>query len=251
MSQFFNLTRFGRLLRKHFAEHLASYGLSTSVLLGGSLALLGFISYVSGGLSQSAQGVMYLLGLLAGGAFFTSTVLAEYGQGSRAAMALTLPASPFEKFLMAWLVSVPGFLVVYTAVFYLADWLVLTLSGHAKMLATPFDAPESVARMLAYFLLLHAVALWGSIAFRKQQFIRTGFVLFALVAGLGLANFQALRALLGTRPDMALPLGTVHLADGLRLSLPDSQERWLAWLPVVLVLLLWPAAYARFTEKQL
>lgn len=250
MNQYFSLARFGRLLRKHFAEHLTSYGLSASVLLGGLLAVLGFLSYVQGGLSASQQGVLFAFGLLGAGTFFTSTVLAGYGQGSRAALALTLPAAHLEKYLVAWLVSVPGFLVAFTGIFYLADWLVLTLGGHADMLANLFTDTDWVMSTLAYFLLLHAVALWGSIAFRQQQFIRTGFVLFALVAGLSVANYQALRLLLGTKL-MALPLGAVHLAGGPSLSLPDSQARWLAWLPAVLVLLLWPAAYARLTEKQL
>ncbi|MGI4833537.1 MAG: hypothetical protein ACRYFK_08765 [Janthinobacterium lividum] len=252
MNQYFNLARFGRLLRKHAAEHAPAYALSSIVLLGGLLAVLGFLSYVGGGPpSQSGQAALFTLGLVAAGSFFASTALAEYSQGSRAALALTLPAAHLEKYLVAWLFSVPGMLLVFTAAFYLADWLVLAASGHPDKLANLFTNREWLLTTLLAFLVLHAVALWGCIFFRRQPFIRTGFLLFALVVVVGFLNYQALSLLLATKLNFVLPLTHVRLPAGATLSLPESQERWLGWVPVALVLLLWPAAYARLTEQQL
>ena len=253
MSQYFSPIRFGRLLRKHLAEHAAAYALSSIVLLGGLLAVMSFLSYANGGEpSQSGQVAIYTLGLLGAGSFFASTALAEYSQGSRAALALTLPASHLEKYLVAWLFSVPGVLVVFTAAFYLADWLVLAASGHPdRVVNLLLGSKEWLLTTLVFFLLLHAVALWGSIFFRRQPLVRTGFLVVALVAALTLLNYQALGLLLGTKLGFSLPLSQVRLAQGAQLSLPESQEQWVGWLPLALVALLWPAAYARLTEQQL
>lgn len=252
MNQYFNLARFGRLLRKHTAEHFSAYALGSVVVVGGLLAILGFLSYLNGGApSQNGQAIIYTLGLVAAGGLFASTALAEYSQGSRAALALTLPASHFEKYLVAWLFSVPGVLVVFTAAFYLADWLVLVAAGHAEKLVNLLDNQNWLLNLLLYFLLLHAVALWGSIFFRRQPLIRTGFLVFGVFAILSLLNYQALGLLLGAKLHFSLPLSAARLDQGAQVSLPESREQWLALVPLALVLLLWPAAYARLTEQEL
>jgi hypothetical protein len=252
MNQFFNPARFGRLLRKHAAEHFSTYALGSIVLLGGLLAVFSFLSYLNGGApSQGGQVAIFTLGLMGAGAFFASTALAEYSQGSSAALALTLPASHFEKYLVAWLFSVPSVLLVYTAAFYLADWLVLAAAGHTDGLVNLLDNKTWLRTVLVYFLLLHAVALWGSIFFRRQPFVRTGFLLFGLIAVLSLLNYTTLGLLLGTKLGFSLPFSWIKLQDGPRLSLPESQVQWLGAVPLALVLLLWPAAYARLTEQQL
>lgn len=253
MNQYFSFARFGRLLRKHLTEHATSYVLSSLVLLGGLLAVMSFLTYMSAGngLSQNGQAIVYTMGILGAGGFFASTALAEYSHGSRAALGLALPASHLEKYLVAWLLSVPGVLLVFTAAFYLADWLVLAAAGQADKLVNLLDNKEWALGMLMYFLLLHAVALWGSIFFRRQPLIRTGFLLFGLVAVLSLLNYQALGLLLGTKLGFSLPFSWLRLQAGPRLSLPEGQAQWLGWVPVVLVALLWPAAYARLTEQQL
>ncbi len=68
MSQYFNLTRFGRLLRKHTAEHWKTYLMSAAVLLGGMVLVLGFITYLnSGRLNQQMQGIFFTMFVLAAG----------------------------------------------------------------------------------------------------------------------------------------------------------------------------------------
>lgn len=250
MSQYFNPSRFGRLLRKHFTEHVLTYALGAAVLTGAMLAVLGFLAYIQGGLSRVQQGILFTFFVLGAGSLFTSMVLAQYGRGSRAALALTLPASHFEKFLVAWLVSLPGFLLVFGAAFYLADWVVVSLSTEADTLLNLSESKSTVS-VLAFFLVLHGVALWGSIFFRQQQFIKTAFAAFALLLGLGVANFRVLQGLLGHTVQSALPFGHVGLRNDAPLTLPESQEQWLALLPLALAALLWAAAYARLTEKQL
>jgi hypothetical protein len=250
MNQFFNLARFGRLLRKHTAEQLLTYALGAAVLTGGILVVLGFLAYIQGGLSHGQQGILFTLMLLAAGSFFTSLVLAQFGAGSRAALALTLPASHFEKYLVAWLFSLPVFLAVFVGAFYFADWLVLSLSREPDTLLNIWTANDT-AGTLAFFLVLHGLALWGSIFFARQQFMKTAFGVALLAVVVAVANFQLVKALLGQAVQAAFPFGTVSLQNDAPLTLPASQEQWLMLLPLALAALLWLAAYARLTEKQL
>jgi hypothetical protein len=250
MNQLFNLTRFGRLLRKHTAEQLLTYALGAAVLTGGILVVLGFLAYIQGGLSHGQQGILFTLMLLAAGSFFTSLVLAQFGSGSRAALALTLPASHLEKYLVAWLFSLPIFLVVFGAAFYFADWVVLSLSREPDTLLNLFEAKET-AGVLTFFLAVHGVALWGSIFFVRQQFMKTAFAVAIVTVVIAVANYQVVHALLGKAVQGAFPFGTVALQNDAPLTLPASQEQWLSLLPFGLAALLWLAAYARLTEKQL
>jgi hypothetical protein len=251
MNQFFNLPRFGRLLRKHTTENLASYALGAAVLLGGMLVVMGFLSYLSGGINHTGQGVLFVLFLIGAGSFFTSTVLGQFGGGSRAALALTLPASQFEKYLVAWLYSLPVFLVVFVADFYLADWLVLSFSRGTSTLVNVFGDAEAVVTVGVVFLVLHGVALCGSIVFRQYQFVKTAFAFFLAAAVLLIINYQVMKGVVGPDFRMAMPLGSVNFNNGPALTLPDEQSRPILLPLLALIPLLWLAAYARLTEKQL
>lgn len=250
MSQHFNLARFGRLLRKHATEYLPAYAMGAAVLLGGLLLLLGFFTYVPHRpLNENEQGILFMLALLGAGSFFASLAFGQFGAGRQAALALTLPASQFEKYLLAWLVSLPVFVVVFTANFYLADWLVMHLispvSGPLLGLA---GKPVPGLRLL---LALHGLALWGSICFPRLAFVKTALLGLGGALLLGIVNFQVLNSWLGGHLGMAIPFGAASVLGAGPLWLAPAQERWLVLLPLALAGLLWAAAYARLTEKQI
>lgn len=255
MSQFFSFSRFGRLVRQQLQAEAGGYLLQAVGLLGIMLLVIGLLSYLQGSPpSQGGQQVLLLLFVLGAGAYFASTMLAKYGQGSRAAMALLLPASQAEKFALAWLLSGPLLLAVVLADFYLADWLVLTLSRPPGTLYNVLADAASAQDILRGFALVHGLALWGSIYFRRQQLVRTAVLVLVAAVVLSVLNFRWLKGTISPGIAFALPFGTPHLpgpeAD-LQLRLPDAQTAWLGWLPLALTLLLWAAAYARLTEKQL
>lgn len=251
MSQYFNLARFGRLLRKHTAEHLPTYAMSAAVLLGGMVLVLGFITYLNNGrLNEQMQGIFFTMFLLAAGAFFTSTVLGQYGAGRQAALALTLPASQLEKLLVAWLFSLPGFLAVFAATFYAADWLVLRTLGKVPTPLVSLFA-EPAYQVVRLYLGLHGVALWGSIFFGRLQPVKVAFLGFGAALLVGVANFHLLNYWVDGKLGMAIPFGAAAINGAGPLALPPAQEAWLAAVPLALAALLWAAAYARLTEKQL
>lgn len=64
MSQFFNISRFGRLFSKHTTEHVGGYLLATGVLLGGLGLVLGFVAYMSTGpVTPDLQAAIFVMGL--------------------------------------------------------------------------------------------------------------------------------------------------------------------------------------------
>ena len=250
MSQYFNLVRFGRLLRKHAAEYLKTYALGAAVLLGGLLLLLGFLTYIQHRpLNEPMQAIMFDLLLLGSGCLFTSMAFGQFGAGRQAALALTLPASQLEKFLLAWLVSLPLFLVVFTTSFYLADWLVMHLISPAPGPLLPLVGHEVPG--LRLFLALHGLALWGSIFFPRLAFVKTAFLGLGGALLLGIINFKVLNSWLDGNLGMAIPFGPAGVQGAGQLRLPPAQDQWLVLLPLTLAVLLWAAAYARLTEKQI
>lgn len=251
MSQYVSLPRFGRLVRKHMGEHATSYLLGAVVLLGGLLVVLGFLTYIQHRpLNESFQAILFMMGLLGAGSFFASSAFAQFGAGRQAALALTLPASQLEKYLLAWLISLPVFLVVYVADFYLADWLVMHLVSPRPGPLMPLLAGHEVPG-LRLFLALHGLALVGSIFFSRLAFVKTAFLVFGITVLVGIVNFQVLNSWLGGNLGMAIPFGAAGVQGAGPLQLPEAQERWLLGLPLALAVLLWAAAYARLTEKQL
>lgn len=255
MSQLFNLSRFGRLLRKHTTEHFSSYLLQAAALFGGLLLVIGGLSYLMHSPpSQTGQAVLYFFGLMGSGFFFASAAFREYGAGRQAATALTLPASQLEKYLVAWFYSLPVFLVVFTATFFAADWLVMELSalrGPGGQLINPMEGGKDLRDILFLYLLVHSVALWGSIYFRKLQLVKTACAGLAALVLLFVGNYAAMNLLLATKVQFSNPFGSVVLPQGRPIFLPADQTLWLPLLPLALAALLWVAAYFRLTEKQL
>ena len=257
MNQHFNFSRFGRLLRRHTAEHIRGYLMGTAVLIGGTVAVLGGLTYIGGrALHPNVQMIMFTYGLLAAGAMFTASVFAAMGDQRQAAPALLLPASHLEKYLVVWLYSLPVFLVVYTAVFLLIDALALQVApdGEPRVLLDFRENWNVTIQTLLTYAALHAAALWGAIYFTRRHIIKVAFAVFGLVGGLALINFQVLKRVLVPDIQPTLPFGDVVLATGgqlFELALPPEQQPLLVLLPLLLALLLWAGAYARLTEKQL
>lgn len=257
-SPLFNFSRFGRLFRRHTAEHLPSYGMAAAVLAGLLLLLLGFTAYsLSGRLPEDAQAGFFTFFLVMAGVIFTSNIFSQFGNKRQASVALLLPASHLEKFLVAWLYSLPIFVLVYTGVFYLVDALVLYAGARAGQTPDFMNIVSSLSRANGIFwtlAMLHGVWLWGAIYFEKTHFIKTGFGLFLLLGALSVLNFQFLKLLTGAELRVVPPFTKIMFTEGAQaysVGLPDAQTAWLGLVPVGLAVLLWAAAYCRLTEKQI
>jgi len=258
MSNLFSFARFGRLFTKFTVEHWKSYLMGAGVLAASLLLVMGFLTYVTHSLPGLGQQTVFLFVFLLGAGFlFTSSVFADFGEKSRAVAALTLPASQLEKYLVAWLYSGPLFLLAFVGIFFAVDSLLMTVGGRdgqVGMLLNLFAPEAGFGTLLLLFLVVHGLALWGSIFFGTAAFIKTGMVFFTGLVVVILLNYQVLKALLGPSIQNSMPFLGAGLEEQkiyYTLNLPDAQQSFVGLVLLILAGLLWLAAYARLREKQL
>src|SRR5664279_1947354 len=103
MNNTFNVTRFGRLLKKTLLERpIHTFGF-TGLVLVVVLILYVVLKTLSG--FDIAQRATFFLGITAGSFFLASFVFGYFSSNASGSSFLTLPASPFEKWLCAILIA--------------------------------------------------------------------------------------------------------------------------------------------------
>jgi len=257
MDNVFNIARFGRLFVKHTAEHYKSYLMSLTVLIGVMVLGGSFIIFVipGGFLDLQIQSSMYVVILLLAGTIFTSTIFTDYGNKNKAIALLTLPASHFEKYLVAWLYSFILFIIVFTCSFYLI-LLLLTTFGHFPGRTTVFFnvfGPRVGFQILLLFSLLHAIAFFGAIVFEKLHFIKSAFAFFISGGVLIFLNKIILGILLGIAVMPSPPFSNVRFTENgkmVDINVARIEESHVIIPMIVLTLVFWIAAYYRLKEKQ-
>ncbi len=257
MSEIFNLTRFGKLFIKHTAEHYKSYLMSLTVLVGVMVLGGSFIIFIipGGFLDLQIQSSMFVIILMLAGTIFTSTIFTDFGNKNKAIASLTLPASHFEKYLVAWLYSFVLFIVVFTCSFYLILAFLTSLRhlpGQKTVFLDVFHRPVGF-QVILLFALLHAIAFYGAILFEKLHFIKTAFAFFIFVAFLIFFNKTLLGILLGRDVMPAAPFTNARFMEhskGITISTTGIEESHIIIPMLVLTLLFWVAAYFRLKEKQ-
>lgn len=100
---------------------------------------------------------------------------------------------------------------------------------------------------------VHAVAILGSIYFEKGHFIKTAFVFFISMLLLVFLNEQVME-LVFSQEVSAFPFKNISFMEGKNkwfITAPEIFKSWIeTWIPLLIVLILWLAAYARLREKQ-
>jgi hypothetical protein len=256
MNKIFNPTRFGKLFLKHTSEHYKGYLMALSVLIGVMVVGGFFLVYVAEArLDRSTQSILFLMVLLLAGTIFTSTIFADLGEKKKAIAYLILPATHFEKWLVAWIYSFLIFLVIYMCTFYGIAFFLLNVkpvSGQAEGVINLLQKPQ--LQFCLVYAFLHSIAFWGAIYFEKLHFIKTAFFFFLSLGLLILLNKTLLSAMTGRNVETTPPFGDLRFADGgnfVVIALPDQRENpFLTFLVMGLTLVIWIAAYYRLKEKQ-
>jgi hypothetical protein len=261
MNEIFNLKRFGRLFYKHTTEHYKSYLMLITVLtcvllLGGSFMV--FLLDVH--MELSLQLVLLGWVILFTGTIFTSTIFADLGDNKKALGTLTLPATHFEKYLVAWLYSFVIFLVVSISCFYLVMLFLL----HAKHFSGPqleifnlfYHLPGfggNVAFIiLILYSLFHSIVFLGAIYFKKLHFVKTALLFFIVIAILITFNNIAMAYMIRREIIQVVPFTSVGFIEkGKYFAVNTENFGWTGQLVyIVMAFILWTAAYFRLKEKQ-
>ena len=255
MNEFFSFSRFTRLFIKHSVEHFRTYLMAIGVLAGVMILGGSFIVYmIQGPMDAGFQTAMFAVLMPIAGSLFTATIFADMGDSRKAIPALTLPASVFEKYIVAWLYSFLLFILVYTGVFYLVLLGLIRLkhwAGHNVEVFTVFQ--DKFIILLVIFSLLHAISMYGAILFEKLHFIKTAFCFLISFGALTICNTFFLHAVIGRDVFPAVPFGFLNFmenGDYYSVSIGDQQSLWILAMLCIVIVLFWTGAYFRLKEKQ-
>ncbi|MET0464830.1 MAG: hypothetical protein ABW007_16830 [Chitinophagaceae bacterium] len=201
MNQFFSFRRFSLLVSKHWADNKKRYLLSVT---GFALLLIVWFIFTilvdpHTPMQQEIQILTFFFSLFGTGAFYASQYFRDLGSRAKGINFLLVPASAFEKILCSILFTLVIFFSVFTAVFYLVDILMVTISNQFtaahdplrqesvinvfRAAILPFDE-MSTLNVLLIFAAVQSIFLLGSVYFAKYSFIKTiisSFVVFFLL----------------------------------------------------------------------
>jgi len=167
-------------------------------------------------LSESTRQFFFTIFMFVGGAIFTTGIFSNLGDKRKAIAYLMLPASNFEKLLVAWLYSFVIFQLVYFAGFYIIDFLVLSMGKDAavKHEVIYFVPGFKYSVVFLSFCWVHSVAFFGAVFFKKMHFIKTAFTVFVLILVIMLFNKVSINFLMGPSVEMAEPFGSLMIDEG-------------------------------------
>jgi len=259
MNNSFSLSRFSNLFRKHTAEHYKSYLMSLVVITGILFIWVSFHMIMhKRPMDIDTQFITFMFMFLLSGTIFTSAVFSELGEQKKAIALLTLPASPLEKFFVKWLYSYIIFQFVFVGIFYIVMEPMQNLfhedAEHKKELLNIFHYP--MKNVFIAYAVLHAIAIWGAIFFKKFHFIKTTFAALIVLMVFLIANRQIMEAMLKRNILSAVPFISADFVTKDRyhyisITLPEGTGDYLPYMLVILItFIFWTAAYFRLKEKQ-
>ena len=220
MNNFFSIQRFSMLLNKYHKDQLKTNLLSMAVVLALAGVLLGLSAYShrQGIIDTKIQEAVFSFFLFMGVLIYTSRVFTELGNKKKAIQVLLLPASHFEKFLVAWVSSYLIFPLVFTMCYLAVDLLVLnianSLSGRDNHLFTLFGEDTKVLTIMLSYTTMHALAFLGAIFFNRMHLVKTGLVTFIFCIFLFLVNKPIVSLIFKNDASVSVPFAAVSLQNG-------------------------------------
>lgn len=181
------------LFRKEFIENRKTLIFELAVAWGACILLGGFLGFFGRGGGISEVIAFYLIIQLMG-FIFGSMIFSDMKNKKLRISTLMLPAAVSEKFLMKWLIVVPGMLIIGITGFFLGDftrilvaWLCdeRTSSTSYYDIVNPFMilGPDSFTLVIfafASYLLGQSIYIFGGILWPKLSFLKTFAALYCL-----------------------------------------------------------------------
>lgn len=179
----FNLVRFGHLLRRDRMIYSKKVGLALLVVFFMTFiaAVMGhnLISLKAGGGVQ-ALFMLYLLILLVGGGFLTSTNLGDLKSIGHRINYIGMPVSSIEKVLAKLLYTLPLYVISISSIFWLAATCYLSIYGEVLSSEALDIADKLINKMPIYFIrfyiLGHGIAFFFSFLFNTYASVKGALV---------------------------------------------------------------------------
>lgn len=181
-SNVFDGGRLVQFMRRQAAMHQQSALIAAGAVFGALLV----ISLLAAAFSRTGiaglQGLYHAVFFL-GGYVFASQVFGELHSPQRSYAYLTLPVSTAEKLVGSWLVVSLGYVVVY----WIAVFLIYVVANLVAGAHDPLDMfSADFGKSVLAFLSTQTIFFLGACYFRKNNFLKTLFALFLVVAVVGL-----------------------------------------------------------------
>lgn len=190
---FFSLFRLGRLLLLDIRFWARPILLGAAAITLGVILLSPLAAFSHSG--QSFHAIMYGWILEFGGLVFTSRIFLELRHPLTSQSYLLLPASIEEKFLSRYLLSSVGYVLFsfigYQCLQLLSEGINALLVGRTNPLFFPNRFFH--LHILAVYLAMQTLFFAGAVYFRKYSFIKTWFLMSALLFLLGIFGYGLIR----------------------------------------------------------
>lgn len=187
----FSTHRIWLLVRKQWAENQQLYILGMLALAGIIAALIIYNISTLEGFSKRSQESLFFLSMIVAGSIFATTILSQFNTKHAGIQALMLPASTFEKFVVAAIYSIIVFPVCFIVIVYplitIGHYIDHELVGSNNILYTVnWDLEEST--LIFVFLMLQSVALFCSVLFKRYVFIKSAILVIVVFFGVIISN---------------------------------------------------------------
>ncbi len=176
----FSFKRILLLMQKTLYENAKSVIIGLTTVFG----LFSFILFMSalnnGGNSWNNLDAFYTPGLFIAGLFIAGSAFSNFRNKEKTLSYLMLPASSLEKFISEWLLTTFVFIIVYTGIFYIFNFLLLSVGnifGFDVNIINIFN-PDLLFDNLPKFFIFQSLFLAGAATFKKSPFFKTVFVGF-------------------------------------------------------------------------
>ncbi|MFZ6875747.1 hypothetical protein ACO0LF_27075 [Undibacterium sp. Di27W] len=264
----FDFSRFGRLLRAHWAENWRDYAWFAGVLIILDLITMAiaFSKDSSYSLFQySGQAQWYMTGLSMSAVIFAGRYFRYLLNPGASLIALMRPASVFEKWLMAFLVISILYPLAYTLLYMIFNYPAVQM---AKNMSEQLLACDNCHRDFHFFLPLLTTDMAGQGSHSAENSMKGQMIFFLLLSGTqallagGTAYFKrspVLRTVLGTFllfvismwMGISPQLGTLAGHFGKLAVQHSAMEYALTYsLWLGLPLLLWVALFFHIKERE-
>jgi len=258
MNNYFDLTRFVNLFKKHLSENLKLYLMSLIVLGGILILFFCYLSYMTpvNLAFPNVQFVIYFPTFLLSGCIFSSIGFSGLGDKKNAIAALLLPSSKIEKFLVPWIYVFILFPIFFTALFYALDALFLFSLNPKDDKRIEFYnvfSPEGNRHLVfIVYLLLASVAFLGAILFEKIHFIKIAAIFFVFAFCFLWLNtfFLSYLTTWGIGPSMPFSgLRFDYENNNVALNV-DNDIAYMVGTVCTIAPLLWLSTYLKLKEKE-
>ena len=222
----FSIYRLWLLVRKQWAENKQLYTLGLLALAGIIAACIIFNLIEYWGFEVRVQENTFIVGLMASGFIFATTVLNQFNQKATGISVLMLPASALEKLLMAAIYSMIVFPVCYFAVVYplisLGHYVDHNIIGHPNpMFLTGADSKYLYVYMT--FLVLQSVALFVTVLFRRYVLVKGIILVMVVFYGSALVNPFLTKAIIKIDPGLPIAATVKETYYDARHNLVDTR----------------------------